>query len=726
MKIKYIPIFIFLFAFYAGNSFSQTIIRTIACNGIGANLGDSGSAILASCGLPTGVAVDSAGNVFFTDQYFNVIRKVTPSGYIYRVAGIGYPAYNGIGIPALSATVQVPMGIIFDAAGNLIFSDNGNALVRKIDTFGIISNVAGRPGVYGYCCDGGPATNAIVSNCDICMDTSGNMLIADGNSRVRKVNPSGIITTIAGTSLVGFSSGCLPATSPGVAMDGIFSVAGDRSGNIYLSDQSNTVIRKINTAGIMCIFAGNGSFGLSGDNGPAISAKLYSPAGVKVDHAGNVYIADMTNARIRMVDTGGIIHTVVGTSAGWAGDGGPPTACKISPIQDFCFDVHGNMFIADIGGSITSPGGHRIREVLRFDTMHITVLPGDTVCSGDSALFSVHYTQSPLYGAVYQWRLNGGNVGTNSPVYVDHTVNTGDVIKCYIMDTTGHFPIAVSDSVVMTVVPVVTPSLTVVSSGDTVCAGLPVTLTASSVNGGAVPFYQWKVFSVDTATGAVFSYIPHNGDIVTCTLISTAVCARPDTVVKSMTMTVNPSYHPTVAIHPFPVDTLHYLGQIITLFTDVTFGGSHPIFKWYRNGVHIPGDDSSSYFSMMYSTDTFYTVLISNAPCVVPFTDTSAPVIISLGTLGVNNFAGSNSELSIIPNPNSGMFTLKLPVGYSVPVNVTVKDVTGRIVYINDLINLTKDRELTIALPVNLPTGVYFLFAEDDLNKKVVSFTLKK
>ena len=214
---------------------------------------------------------------------------------------------------------------MLDAAGNLYIADANNERVRKVSTSGIITTVAG--GGTGGLGDGGPATQASLEPYGVAVDSTGNLYIADtDHSRVRKVTLDGIINTIAGTILPGFSGDGGPATSAEIALPR--GVAVDSSGNIYISDTFNNRIRKVSTSGIITTFAGNGAGSYSGDGGTAISAGLDQPGNIALDAAGNLYIAATIDQRIRVVSNS-VINTIAGNGAiGFSGDGGPALAAE--------------------------------------------------------------------------------------------------------------------------------------------------------------------------------------------------------------------------------------------------------------------------------------------------------------------------------------------------------------------------------------------------------------
>ena len=329
------------------------VITTVAGNGTSGYSGDNGPATSAKLRDPQGVAVDAAGNVFIADDLNSVIREVNAStGIITTVAGNGTSGYSGDNGPATSAELNGPDGVAVDASGNLFIAEYGNSTVREVNAqTGIITTVAGN-GTSGYSGDNGPATSAKLSfPAGVAVDASGNLFIADyGNSTVREVNAqTGIITTVAGNGTGGYSGDGGPATS--AKLSGPKGVGVDAGGNVFIADYGNNVIREVNAStGIITTVAGNGTSGYSGDGGPATSAKLGDPDAVAVDAGGNVFIADLfPDSNVREVNAStGIITTVAGNGTfGYSGDGGPATSAQLSFPAGVALDAHGNVFIAD-------------------------------------------------------------------------------------------------------------------------------------------------------------------------------------------------------------------------------------------------------------------------------------------------------------------------------------------------------------------------------------------
>ena len=350
-------------------------IHTIA----GRNEGDGGPAIEAQLKYPGVVAVDGSGNLYIADTYNHRIRKVDTTGTITTVAGTGERGYGGDGDPAIEASLNVPAGVAVDNSGNLYIADLGNDRIRKVDTSGTITTVAGT-GELGYSGDDGPAIEAQLKYPrHVAVDGSGNLYIADTyNHRIRKVDTTGTITTVAGQGGIGYASGDGdPAVE--VSLSYPQGVAVDGSGNLYIADSAEHRIFRVDTSGIITTVAGTGEPGYSGDGGLAVEARLHSPEDVVVDGTGNLYIAVGGNQRIRRVDTTGTITTVAGSGQfGYGGDGGPATAARLYFPEGVAVDSSGNVYIADTRN-------HRIRKVDTSGTITTVAGIGDNMYSGDGA-----------------------------------------------------------------------------------------------------------------------------------------------------------------------------------------------------------------------------------------------------------------------------------------------------------------------------------------------------
>jgi uncharacterized protein (TIGR03437 family) len=335
---------------YTSICWGQSVLTPFAGSGPAGFAGDGGPATGARLSLYAfGVAADSDGNIYIADLGNYRVRKVSSAGTISTVAGSGTPGVAGDGGPALSAQLfstasvsDTVQGMAVDSAGNLYISDNHNHRVRKVAPDGTIGTFAGGSGILPG--DGGPAIRAGLSApTGVAVDAAGNVYIADSlGGRVRKVNPAGVITTVAGN---GLTTGSLGDGSPATgALLTPLAVAADAAGNLYINDGLHGRIRKVNTAGIISTIAGNGTTGSppSGDGGPATSTVLFSPGGLTVDSAGNLFFTDavrmaagVVRPAIRKVDTAGIISTIASAS----GNISPPN------FGDIVVDRAGNVYV---------------------------------------------------------------------------------------------------------------------------------------------------------------------------------------------------------------------------------------------------------------------------------------------------------------------------------------------------------------------------------------------
>ena len=305
---------------------------------------------------PGGVAVDGSGNVYIADTDTNRVRNVDSSGTITTFAGTGEEGTSGDGGAATAARFLYPLGMAVDGSGNVYIADlSGDSRIRRVNPMGVITTFAGT-GTSGFGGDGSAATAARLNWPHGVAVRFGNVYIADrDNNRIRQVDSSGVITTFAGTGTSGFGGDAGAATSS--LLWAPSDVAVDGSGNVYIADWFNHRVRKVDSAGTISTFAGTGTSGFGGDGGAATSALLAYPVGVAVDGSGNVYIADQHNHRIRRVNTAGIIDTFAGTgTSGFGGDGGSATLARLHDPGGVAVDSSGNVYIADTGNN-------RIRRV---------------------------------------------------------------------------------------------------------------------------------------------------------------------------------------------------------------------------------------------------------------------------------------------------------------------------------------------------------------------------
>ncbi len=465
MKNYFLPV-LFLLLSLSGSS---QIINSIAGTTAGFS-GDGGAAVAAKVDHPRGAVIDRDGNVYITDEANSRLRKITPTGIISTIAGTGSYGFSGDGGAATAAQLD-PYSVAVDSSLNIYIADKGNNRIRKINTSGIISTIAGTGASYWGTTsggDGGPATAARLKNPEgIVVDNYGNLIISDYyHQHIRMITPSGIITSIAGSDTNGGYSGDGGAATSAL-IGNPSGIAVDRYNNIYFADHGNARIRKISTSGIISTVAGTGSPTYSGDGGAATSATLNHPTGVAVDTNGNIYITDFNNNRIRKINTSGIINTIAGTgSSGLGGDGGPATAARFSFPYSIFVDPPGNVYITDCFNS-------RVRMICA-SPVAVTITGSDTVCIGTTITLTSHG------GApTGTWRSSSPSIATvDAYTGLVRGVSAGiDTIKFVISNGCG----TVTTNYVITVRPF--PSAGTISGSPAVCAGATTAFTAS-VSGG--------------------------------------------------------------------------------------------------------------------------------------------------------------------------------------------------------------------------------------------------
>jgi len=262
--------------------------------------------------LVDGITLDKKGNIYISRRDHNTIDRIDKKGMLTRFAGTGTAGYSGDGGSALKATLRIPAGLLADDKGNIYIADRDNHVVRKVNPKGIITTIAGN-GTAGFSGDGGQAVKASFNfPSGLALDSKGNLYISDrSNNRIRVINSKGIVNTYAGNGEEGYGGDSGPALK--ARIDRPFGLAIDNKDNLYIADRRNNRIRKVNPSGIITTAAGDGGFFYMGDNGPAYRASIAGPTGVAVDNKGNLYIADRNNNRVRVVNKQGMIRTVAGT-----------------------------------------------------------------------------------------------------------------------------------------------------------------------------------------------------------------------------------------------------------------------------------------------------------------------------------------------------------------------------------------------------------------------------
>lgn len=316
-------------------------------------------ALDAPMGAPRGIALDRAGNVYFSSQNFNMILRISAQGIITVAAGNGFRGFSGEGDLGVNASLNDPLGILVDREGNLYIADKGNHRVRRMDTDGVLTTIAGN-GAPGFSGDGGPARLASLrSPSGLALDSAGNLYISDtDNHRIRRVSSNGTITTIAGTGQGTYSGDGGAAVSAslylpeGLAIDG--------AGNLYIADLGNNRIRRINTQGVIGTYAGNGNRTVSGDGGSATAAGIALPRDIAFDREGNLLVSDQDSFRIRRISPQGVIGRFAGSGvSGLSADGVLASGADMNPYG-LAVDPAGSVYIAEYGNNkvrrITSNG----------------------------------------------------------------------------------------------------------------------------------------------------------------------------------------------------------------------------------------------------------------------------------------------------------------------------------------------------------------------------------
>ncbi|HSY77592.1 MAG TPA: PKD domain-containing protein, partial [Bacteroidia bacterium] len=435
------------------------------------------------------VMLDKSGNIYIADYSNNRVRKITAStGIISTIAGSGSccgnpGVFSGDSGQATAATLYQPYSLAIDDSGNVYIADESNNRIRKITvSTGIITTVAGDSNGRGYSGDGGLAIHAeLASPSGVALDDSGNIYIADEiNNRIRKVTKStGIITTIAGSGKYAYSGDGGLADTAGFRYP--YSLTLDDSGNIYVSDMFDNCIRKITkVTGMISTIAG-GTYGFSGDGGPATLAQFRYPAQVSLDKQGNIYVADQQNDCIRKITKStGKISTIAGMGQqnGFYGDGGLADTAKLFDVSGVVIDTVGNVIISDGGNA-------RIRKVTYINRPGISFTASNlNICSGDSVHFTDNSTNGPTK---WNWTFTSGaptSSNVQNPTVVYNTPGTYAVkLKA------GN--IAGSDSLIKAFYIKVNAHPTVSISGSPkICQGKDILLATGS---GKSPFtYKWS------------------------------------------------------------------------------------------------------------------------------------------------------------------------------------------------------------------------------------------
>lgn len=314
------------------------------------DLGDGKNARQIIIESPMGIAEDRLGNLYVTDRDTRLVWKIEPSGRATVIAGTGKTT-DSKGIPRLRVLAQdidfaSPEGLVVDRDGNILLADSLNHAILKIDADGYLTRVVGN-GQSGFNGDGIQATEASLNlPYDVRLDSQGNVYIADvNNHRIRKVNTSGVISTVAGTGVAGYSGDGGPAVN--ARLHTPYGILLDNDDNLLIADSDNNVVRKVGRDGVIHTVAGTGQRGYGGDGGSALAATLDSPQSLGIDTQGRIYIGDEHNNAIRILERDGTVQTLVGTKGpGFSGDGGAASAAQIADPENIWVRKDGTILIS--------------------------------------------------------------------------------------------------------------------------------------------------------------------------------------------------------------------------------------------------------------------------------------------------------------------------------------------------------------------------------------------
>lgn len=712
MRIRF---FLYLAALIAAGADAQ-VISDVAGTGEPGYNGDGSAAVNAWLSMPTGIAFDSAGNLYFADTGNRVVRQVNTSGIISTFAGneMLFFGSNGDGGPATSAIFGWEggppfVGLAVDQAGNVYVSDssNGIGLVRMVNTKGIISTYAG--GGFADSGDGTPAIGAgLMTAAGLAVDKQGNLYIADTvGERIRKVNTAGIISTVAGTGAANYTGDGGPAINATLSVP--VGVAVDAQGNLYITEAGNALygprVRKVDTLGNISTVAGNGKYGFAGDGESALNAEFGNNLqGIAVDNAGNIYIADYGNYRIRKVDASGNINTIAGSGqpggSGQNGNGGLAMNALVQP-SGLTLDASGNLYISDYFASqirkitfgAAAPGLSASASSLYFAGpvgRNATPQPQYLVVSTTGP--PLNFTISATTASGGAWLSTSGTSGT-TPGTTQVSVNispggTALAVGPYSGTITltptapGYSPITVSVNLVLSAtVPSPPPSISGVLNGASFQAGqaiapntfvtiqganlssskdswsivggaLPTSLDGVTVTFSGTPGYinyvsptQINVLAPPMSGGSAQVQVTNNGALSSTQLVGTAP-ESPAFFTLSGNQVIATRQDYTYAVKNGTIPGLTTIpakpGDVLILW-GTGFGASNPVTL---PGLVTPSDQT-------YSTSQAVTVTINNVPATV-YGGALAPGLAGLYQIAIQVPTLANGDWQLVATTEDG------------------------------------------------------------------------
>jgi sugar lactone lactonase YvrE len=643
--------------------------------------------------LPSAIVFDAAGNLYFAETANHVIRKVDITGQITTIAGTGTQGFSGDAGPATSATLDSPQGLVLDAKNNLYLADTHNHRIRRLNlTTGILTTIAGT-GSPGFSGEGGPATSAELNlPTALALDAANNLYLADtGNHRIRRIDAvTGITTTIAGTGTQGFSGDNALATN--ATIDSPTGLALDAANNLYLADTHNHRIRRIDAAtGIITTIAGTGAQGFTGDNATATTSTLALPHGITLDAAGNLYLADTANHRIRRIDAvTGIITTVAGDGTqAFAGDGAPaisasldtPRSTAISPTTLLTLADSGNQRIRQL---TAAPAPTTIIQTIAGLGLAapgaLTLSAPSTIPYGTGQLTATLISTAPISGAVTVLdTITSTTLGTANLIANIATLSTSTLpaglhtfIAAYAGDQT--YLSAQSPPLTITVTP---QQLTATVIPVTIFYGQPVPAITGTLN-GILP--QDAANLTATFTTAATALSPAGAYAVVATLNGPAagnytIAATPATVTinqASTFITLNNLVSTATAGSSITL-TAHVAATTSGIPTGLVtlLDGSSSLFT---TPLSITGDAIFNIPSIAQGSHSF-TAIYSGGTNFTP--STSAPQLITVGTGSsptnpdfVLNPTGTTTQTIVSGNSANYTFAVQLQGAMSSPITL--------------------------------------------------------
>lgn len=580
---------------------------------------------------PDSVAVDSLGNLFVVIPTNNVILKVTPGGVVTTFAGSGTASYvNATGV---AAGFSFPHEIAIDSGDNLYVADADNNAIRKITPGAVVTTVAGGSSV-GHA-DGNGTSAEFQKPWGVTVDTSGNLYVADTyNNEIRKITPTGDVTTLAGSTTSGHADG----TGSAASFQHPSSVAVDSAGNLYVADYSNQIIREVTPAGVVTTLAG--AYAATGYvEGVGAAARFSGPQGVAVDRLGNVYVADSFNNAIRKITPDGTVSTFAGALASGSTDGDTATA-RFYALEGVTVDAMGNIYVADTGNN-------SIRKGTSIAPSITTQPVGQALFIGSSVTFSAAASgTAPLS---YQWKKGG--------VAIPGATNSSYTIAAVAVVDAGDYTVVASNlagsvtSNIATLTVNGAPSITTQPVTQSVVDGSSVTFSVIATGTGSLS-YQWQKAGTAISGAITNTYtiaVVTTGDAGDYTVVVSNTAGPVTSSVATLTVT---AVAPSITAQPASQSVV--VGSSVSL--SVTATGTAPLtYQWKKDGSVISGAIAATYtIAAVGSGDAGdYTVVVGNsassvASNVATLAVNPAPIVpvITTQPLSLAVFAGTSTTFT--------------------------------------------------------------------------------